>query len=82
MPTFEAEKSVIENGIGVVDLFAMVKLGGSKSEIRRLVEQGGASVNNNTISDIKQVLGVKDLDDSGEFILRAGKKKFMRVIFK
>lgn len=82
MPTTEIDKALVENGIGVIDLFASVKLGGSKSDIRRLVEQGGASVNDEVIKDVKAVFNSSNLDKDGEFILRAGKKKFMRVVLK
>ena len=80
MPTVKIESSVFEAGIGVIDLFSAAGLGGSKSDIRRLIEQGGAVVNGKTITDLKAVIGLKDADEAGEFVLRAGKKKFVRVV--
>ena len=80
MPTVLLERSALEAGIGVVDLFASAGLGGSKSDIRRLIEQGGAVVNGNTVTDLKTLIGIKDADEAGEFVLRAGKKKFVRVV--
>ena len=80
MPTISLERSALQAGIGVVDLFASAGLGGSKSDIRRLIEQGGASVNGNSITDLKALISLKDADEAGEFILRAGKKKFVRVV--
>ena len=80
MPTVKIESSVFEAGIGVIDLFSAAGLGGSKSDIRRLIEQGGAVVNGKTISDLKAVISLKDADEAGEFVLRAGKKKFVRVV--
>ena len=80
MPTTELPRSMLENGIGVIDLFDAAKIGGSKSDIRRLIQQGGAYVNSSAVTDVKTVLTIKDADDSGEFILRAGKKKFVRVV--
>ena len=82
MPTVELEKSMIENGVGIINLFAAAKLGGSNSDIRRLVEQGGASVNDVQIKDPKAVINDSNLDSDGEMILRAGKKKFARIVFK
>ena len=79
MPTAEIEKSNIENGIGIIDLFAQAKLGGSRSDIRRLVEQGGACVNEVQITDPKTIINTNNLDSDGELILRAGKKKFCRI---
>ena len=66
--------------MGIIDLFSAAGLGGSKSDIRRLIEQGGAVVNGNTVTDLKAVIGLKDADEAGEFVLRAGKKKFVRVV--
>lgn len=82
MPTVELAKSEIESGIGIVDLFARAQPGTSKSDNRRLVEQGGASVNGNVIRDVKTIVALKDADDDGEFILKAGKKKIIRVVIK
>ena len=41
------------DGIGVVDLVALVKLAPSKSEARRLVQAGGVYVNNRRTADIQ-----------------------------
>lgn len=82
MPTAELDKSLVENGVGVIDFFAAANIGGSKSEIRRLIQQGGAAVNGNVVADVKQVITLNDADETGEFILRAGKKKFVRVVLK
>ena len=82
MPTAELDKSLVENGVGVIDFFAAANIGGSKSEIRRLIQQGGAVVNGNVVADVKQVITLNDADETGEFILRAGKKKFVRVVLK
>ncbi len=82
MPTAEIAKADIENGMGVINLFAAAKLGGSNSDIRRLIQQGGAVINGKTITDVKATVSLSDADSDGEFVLRAGKKKFCRVVVK
>lgn len=82
MPTASIAKETLQNGIGIIDLFASVKLGGSKSDIRRLIEQGGASCNDAIIKDVKALINMTNLDKDGELVLRAGKKKFMRVVIE
>lgn len=82
MPTVEIPRSRFEAGIGVLDLFYEAGLAGSKSEARRLVEQGGAVVSDKTIQDVKAFIGQDVLDTDSEVILRSGKKKFIRVIAK
>lgn len=64
---------------GVIDLFFEAGLGSTKSDIRRLVEGGGCFVNDNKITDVKAVITKDDAKD-GEMILRAGKKRIMRVV--
>jgi tyrosyl-tRNA synthetase len=82
MPTAEISKSSVESGISIIDLFAVANAGGSKSDIRRLIEQGGASVNGSVIKDVHTVITLKNADSDGDFILHAGKKKIIRVVVK
>ena len=67
-------------GMNVVDLFFSAGIGGSsKGEIRRLIQGGGASVNGKKIIDFYYTV-TPDSADGNEFILKAGKKKYMRVL--
>ena len=79
MPSVEISRSLVENGIGVIDFFFDAKLGATKSDIRRLILQGGANLNGKPVTDVKAVVTTADADADGEFVLRAGKKKFARV---
>ena len=81
MPTANLSLSKLNEGIGVLDLFAEAGLASTKSDARRLVEQGGAFINEEKILDIKAIIGKEKLDKDKEMILRAGKKRFMRIIF-
>ncbi|MBO5607994.1 MAG: tyrosine--tRNA ligase [Treponema sp.] len=80
MPTITISRDLVANGIVVTDLFFNAKLGGTKSDVRRLIEQGGASINGKSVSDVKKTVTQDDLDKDGELVLRAGKKKFVRVV--
>jgi tyrosyl-tRNA synthetase len=82
MPTVELSKALVENGILATDLYFETKLCATKSDARRLIEQGGAVVNGKSISDVKATISMKDADSDGEFVIRAGKKKFARVVLK
>ena len=79
MPSAKIAAADFENGIGVLDLFTRSGLTSSNGDARRLVTQGGAEINGKKISDPKAVVTTADLDD-GELLLKAGKKRFMRVI--
>lgn len=67
------------DGIAVLDLFVEAGLAASKSEARRLVQQGGASVNGEKVAEETIVFSTKDLED-GALFLRAGKKRVCRVL--
>ncbi len=82
MPSVEIARARFEAGIGVLDLFFDAGLAATKSDARRLVEQGGAVVAEKNVGDAKAMIGADSLDADGELVLRAGKKKFVRVIAK
>jgi tyrosyl-tRNA synthetase len=52
----------------------------SKSDVRRLIKQGGAYINGNKITGFDQKIIDDDLHDC-EVLLRAGKKKYHKIIF-
>ncbi len=79
VPTVKVEKALLENGIGVLDLFTKAGLSSSNGEARRLVMQGGALVNGVKVTDPRKVFTSSDLED-GALLLKSGKKKFMKVI--
>jgi tyrosyl-tRNA synthetase len=82
MPTVELSRARFAAGIGAIDLFFEAGLAGTKSDARRLIEQGGAVVGDKSITDVKATVDASSLDADGEVVLRAGKKKFVRVITK
>ncbi|MDR1429094.1 MAG: tyrosine--tRNA ligase [Spirochaetaceae bacterium] len=82
MPGAVLSRTRFEAGYNIVDLFTDAGLVSSKSEARRLVEQGGAFVGNNSldaVSGLKTLIGTDRLDGDGSLILRAGKKRYCRV---
>lgn len=68
----------LQNGILVVDIFAEVGLATSRSNARKLVQQGGAYVNQKRIDNIADVISEADFDEDG-VMLRAGKKRHHRL---
>ncbi len=61
----------------ILDLLVMTGLFESKSEARRMVEQGGIQIDGNKITDREFVVMPAD-----EFMIQKGKKVFLRVIVK
>jgi tyrosyl-tRNA synthetase len=62
------------DGLSVVDVVARAT-GGSKSEARRLVQQGGVSVNDHKIADANARLTRADALDGRVFLLRKGSRQ-------
>ena len=79
MPSTTIPLARLAAGIGLLDLFAETGLTPSKGEARRLVQQGGAYVNDVVITDAQARVSEADLKD-GAVLLRAGKKKYHRVL--
>jgi tyrosyl-tRNA synthetase len=75
----EAEVQRIPRGPAkkLVALLAELKLAPSKSEAIRLIEQGGVEIDGVRVDDSRKDI---DLSKPVEFLLRAGKKKFLRII--
>ena len=68
---------------GVADLLTLLvkaELVPSKSEARRAVEQGGVTVADTKVTDIKATFPVADFADG--VIIRRGKKAFKKVVIK
>ena len=74
MPSFELEGYTPST---IVDLLVLTQLCSSKSEARRLVEQGGVSVDNEKVINPSQVIEIKE-----QVIIKKGKKTFLKVIVK
>jgi tyrosyl-tRNA synthetase len=79
MPTTVIPADRLATGVSPVELFAEVGLTRSRSEARRLIQQGGMYVNDWRVADLDQQLDEADLTPDG-ILLRAGKKKYHRIL--
>lgn len=78
MPSTELIADDLTDGkIGLLNLLVKTKLCPSVSEARRLVQQGGITVNNEKVSDPKTFLSI-----DGEIIIKKGKKIYHKVVMK
>jgi len=81
IPSGEIKEESLKAGINVIDLFSGTSLCASKSEARRLVTQGGAYINGVKVDSIDTMVDLS-YASKGEILLRAGKKRYFRVIMK
>ena len=80
MPTTELSEAELGEGIGLLDLLVLTKLAASKGEGRRLIEQGGLSINGEKVSDVN--LKIKKEDLAEPIKIKKGKKAFHKVVLK
>ena len=80
MPTTSLVSSDLADGaISVADLLVKTGLAPSKGEAKRLIQQGGVSVDDVKVSDFAAVIG-KESFDKGQVILKKGKKIYHKVL--
>jgi tyrosyl-tRNA synthetase len=84
MPGVTVTASALEKGIPFTTLFVSAKLAATSSDARRLIQQGGAfwtpgAGDEQAISDVNAKVSPAAFGETGEIVLRAGKKKFCRV---
>ncbi len=76
MPTTAIPVADLTDGkMGILELLVRTKLAPSNSEGRRLVQQGGVSVNDEKVTDPQAKIEI-----TGEVIIKKGKKVFHKVI--
>ncbi len=81
MPTTEVEAGAFVDGkIGILDLLLLAKLAPSRSEAKRLVQQGGVFAADEKVASFTQTFDEATLKEG--LIVRKGKKVFHRFIAK
>ena len=75
MPTTVLADAV---GMGILDVMVAAGLAASKGEARRLVQQGGVSVNDQKVTDPAATLAEADFAD-GAAIIKKGKKVYHKI---
>ena len=79
MPTFEFTKDMfVDDKMTVIDVLMNAKLTSSKGEARRLIQQGGVSVDDVKVTDLQKTVSVSDFE-KGHIIVKKGKKVFLKI---
>ena len=73
IPTIQLPKAY-SSMVRIIELLETAKLVSSKSEAKRLTQQGGVEVDGKKITDPNESIEVKN-----DMIIRAGKRKYMRI---
>ena len=80
LPTIKIKKNQINNGINILDLVLLSKLGNSKGEVRRMIKNNGLKINNETISDENKIFYEDSFNQNNGMKVSHGKKQ--HVILK
>ena len=82
MPTVELSSADFADGdMDILSLLVKTELAPSRSDARRAVEQGGVSVADEKVTDIKTAYNADSFGADG-LVVKRGKKKFVKVIVK
>ncbi|WP_455104526.1 tyrosine--tRNA ligase [Peptostreptococcus sp.] len=81
MPTTEIDPTKLTDGvINVTDLMLECDLVPSRSEVRRLVQQGGLTISDKKVDDLNLTISLDELKEG--VIIKKGKKKFHKALVK
>ena len=77
VPTVTISKEKL--GATILDIMAENKIVPSKAEGRRLIQQGGLSLNGEKVTEVTRTLEESDLED-GSALLKRGKKNYNKIV--
>ena len=81
VPTFSISKAEIEAGIPLLDFLATkTAVFPSKGEARKMVQQGGVSINKKKVSDPNATIGADELLNGKYILAQRGKKNYFLII--
>ena len=75
LPTSNLSKNDFVNGKNILELLLQINLVPSKSEGRRVIQQGGLKIDNKKISDVNYSISLNDFNQ-GRLLIQKGKKIF------
>lgn len=83
MPTtaLKAEQFAEDGTITVIDILVAASLAKSKGEARRLIEQGGITVDDERVMDIAEAVSKADFE-KGHVLVKKGKKVFHKIVIE
>ena len=78
VPQTDLTRAALNKSLSLTALLEMTGLAPSRSEARRIIQQGGARINDKKIDSVDYIITEKDFTD-GALMLKKGKKAFHRV---
>ena len=82
VPQYRPDKSLLENGINIIELLAThTGICSSKSEARRIIDGGALSINKVKITSVDFILNESHLLSDSLVLLQTGKKNYHILLF-
>lgn len=82
IPSVEIPRQEMAQGMGLLTLMVRAGFCASNGEARRLVQGGGCYLGDTRLQDPRATLTLDDFPESGEIMLRAGKKTRKRIVLQ
>ena len=79
IPTTTYAKAELDEGKDILTLLVDTKLAASRGEARRLVQQGGVSVNGEKVTAIDAAFTSANFNDDGVLLIKKGKKAYHQI---
>ncbi len=79
LPTIKIKKNEITNGINILDLVILTKLGNSKGEVRIMIKNNGLKINNETIIDETKIFYQESFEQDNSMKVSHGKKQHVII---
>ncbi|MBO4360722.1 MAG: tyrosine--tRNA ligase [Eubacteriaceae bacterium] len=79
IPSTAVSRSELEEGVDIQSLLLRSSLASSRSDARRLIEQGGLTVNGQKVTDASRIISLDDME-GGYILIRKGKKVYHKIV--
>jgi tyrosyl-tRNA synthetase len=79
VPTAAVKKE--ELGCSITELLVNTKILPSKGEAKRLIQQGGLTINDEKVTDMNMIITEENFND-GSMLIRRGKKNYNRIVIE
>jgi len=79
LPIVKIKKTLISNGVNILDIVLQSKLANSKGEVRRMIKNNGLKINNELVTDESKIIYQNNFDSDNRMKVSHGKKQHVIV---
>ncbi len=79
LPVIKIKKSILINGLNVLEFLSFTKIMSSKSEARRAIKNNGIKIDDKALTNIDKIISYKDFKENNYIKISFGKKKHFLI---